>query len=54
MSDAPTGTPNEGGVPDGTTRATKWVKPDNHSAGEGETKEPPKARETRRREKDEG
>jgi len=24
MSDAPTGTPNEEGVPDGTTRATGW------------------------------
>jgi len=26
MSDAPTGTPNEEGVPDGTTRATGWKR----------------------------
>jgi len=26
MSDAPTGTPNEEGVPDGTTRTTGWKR----------------------------
>jgi len=52
MSDAPTGTPNEEGVPDGMTRATKWAKPDTTQRGR-ESPESPQKQETRRREKEE-
>jgi len=42
MSDAPTGTPNEEGVPDGATRATKWAKPDTTQRGRERPKSPQK------------
>jgi len=42
MSDAPTGTPNEEGVPDGTTLATKWAKPDTTQRGRERPRSPQK------------
>jgi len=42
MSDAPTGTPNEEGVPDGATRATKWAKPDTTQRGKERPRSPQK------------
>ena len=42
MSDAASGTPNEEGVPDGATRATKWAKPDTTQRGRERPKSPQK------------
>jgi len=42
MSDAASGTPNEGGVPDGATRATKWAKPDTTQRGRERPESPQK------------
>jgi len=42
VSEAPTGTPNEAGVPDGTTHATKWAKPGTTQRGRERPKSPQK------------